>query len=449
MSPSPDPHQTSTQISNRVVAAGLSLLFGIYAAIIALGAALIQALDPHMLELTPERRGPIVEVCLTHGAAAVLFLSLFLCTRRRDAQSFLPKLLIAASPLCLLLSADRVLNVLWPPPLPRPGVFQPHPRRGWTHLPGAHMAEWADVYIDSCGLRVRQEEWHRKLGDGMRILFLGDSVTFGYRLPAEDGFVEVVSDLLAQRADSAKCVTLNGGTTAYAPSQELDWLLHEGADLAPEVVILQISLNDITSGFHAEAGWDPSVHPEFAQMHRDPHWSAFMRLAFDWGRTRAYGRDLAAAAIATEELRLDELFEPIETQRVQSAWRRAESDWRRMAAFCHERDIPLVFLLVPVQSQILDAEASTLPQSKLAAFAADIGADCLDVLPDLRRHCRNHPQECNDLYIDHAHPSRIGNQIIGRAIVSFLIERHLLDRISPASVRTNEHPASDRAEPGQ
>ncbi|MCB9852153.1 MAG: hypothetical protein H6819_03585 [Phycisphaerales bacterium] len=424
-----DSQRTTAHAGNRVVGAMLSLFLGIYAAIISLGAALIQATDPMLLELTPERRDPVLEVCLAHGIAAVLFLLLFLRTRRRGVRAFVPKLLIAASPFCLILSADRVLNVFWPPPLPRPGVFQPHPRRGWTHLPGAHMAEWADVFIDSYGLRVRKRDWHRTLGDETRILLLGDSVTFAYRLPAEDGFVEIVADSLAQRDDGKKFAILNAGTTAYAPSQELDWLLHEGADLSPALVILQVSLNDITSGFHAEAGWDPSVHPEFAQMHRDPHWSAFMRLAFDWGRTRAYGKDLAAAAVATEELNLEELFDPNETQRVRSAWTRAENDWRKMAAFCRERKIPLVFLLVPVQSQILDADASVLPQEKLKAFAAEIGADCLDLLPELRRQCRSKPQECKGLYIDHAHPSRAGSLIIGRAIVSFLIERHLLDQI--------------------
>lgn len=413
---------------NQVVAVGLLLFLALYAATVTIAAAVVQALDGSLIHLTAEQHGPIFEVIITHGALAVVCLLVYLAVRRHRTPHALPRILLAILPLLMLLSFDRVLNVIFPPPLPRPGIYEPHPRRGWTHEPGAHMAEWADVYIDDDGLRVPKAKWHRKLGDRPRILFVGDSVTFGYLLPADADFVEVVDRTLAHRQSSPGFITLNGGTTAYAPSQELDWLEHEGAALSPDLVIVQICLNDITSGFHAAAGWDPSVHPEFAQIDRHPHWSAFARIAFEWGREKAYGKNLAAAAEKIEELRIDELFEPVESDRVRRAWERALNDWKQMVAFCKARDLAIVFLLVPARSQVVDEAPSDKPQQKLRAFAADEHAFCLDLMPILRARYHDGKHPIHDLYLDHTHPSRVGNEIIGAAIVDFLDRNGLLAR---------------------
>jgi len=411
------------------IAGGIAFALGAYAAIVSLVAGFLQLLDPSLIELSVEQRDPIFELAVGHGAAAVIFFVAWLRFRRAGARRPTPKLMLALTPPLMLLSADRILNVIFPPPLPRPGVFQPHPRRGWTLLPGAEMTEWAEVRIDRYGLRVRHDQWRRTLGDEPRVLFLGDSVTFGYRLPAEDGFVEVVADLLAKAGDKPALTILNGGTTAYAPCQELDWLTHEGAALSPDLVVVQVSLNDVSSGFHASAGWDPSVHPEFAQVRIDPHWSAFMRMAFEWGRTRRYGKNLAAAAEEIEELNLSELFEKVESERVRTAWARAEKDWRRMVDFCRSRKIPIVFFVIPIESQILDPTESDLPQQRLLEFTREIGVDCLDPLPALRRAQPIESAAGHRLYIDHAHPSRWGARIVASEVVSFLQDRGCIDRV--------------------
>ena len=153
-----------------------------------------------------------------------------------------------------------------------------------------------------------------------------------------------------------------------------------------------------------------------------------MRMAFEWGRTRRYGENLAAAAEEIEELNLSELFEEDESERVRTAWARAEGDWRRMVDFCRSREIPIVFFVIPIESQVLDPAESDLPQQRLKDFTRQIGVDCLDVLPALRRAQPVESAAGHRLYIDHAHPSRWGARIIASEIVSFLRERGHIDQ---------------------
>jgi len=78
-----------------------------------------------------------------------------------------------------------------------------------------------------------------------RILALGDSLTAGYGLPAQDGFVAQLGDALAEAGHDIVMIDagVSGDTTAGGLSR-LDWALAGGADVA----IIELGANDALRG---------------------------------------------------------------------------------------------------------------------------------------------------------------------------------------------------------
>lgn len=86
--------------------------------------------------------------------------------------------------------------------------------------------------------------------DMPKVLALGDSLTSGYGLPPEDGFVPQLSAWLAANGAQAEVINagVSGDTTAGGASR-LDWALAGGAD----AMIVNLGGNDMLRGL------DPSV----------------------------------------------------------------------------------------------------------------------------------------------------------------------------------------------
>lgn len=419
------------------------MLIASYAFVVSLVSALLQAANPDLITLYPDQLEPIYVLGVAHGITAFFFLALHLIVRRRGARRSLPRVLLVSMPVLLLLSVDRILNAVWPPPpapLTQIGVFVPHPRRGWTHKPLSHgRQDDVEAYIDRYGMRVKAFDWQRTLGDGPRILFLGDSVTFGYNVPAEDCFVERVQTLLDGRENESDFIAMNGGTMSATPRQELDWLTHEGAAVLPDLVVVQICMNDVTYMLHPSVLADDDKElVMIAQTYEPPHWSALMRLAYDWGRRRTYGDDLGKAAeiIATENF--EKLLDGKRSKSMWAAWDRATRDWKKMATFCKSRGIPIAFMIVPLRAQIRDRDVSDEPQKRICEFAEQQGVPCLDLLPVFRSMHLDEGVPMDDLYSDYTHPSTTGHRIYADLIVQFMSENDLLAQARSHRDRSQE-----------
>lgn len=426
-------HQDRDERRLTSIARGLSIIIGAYALAVSLTGLGVQMANPKLITLYPDQLDPIHAATVSHGIAAVLFVVLSVFVSRCGAHPILPRLLLVLMPGLLLVSADRILNVVRPPPAPlayRNGVFVPHPRRGWTHDPlSSGLQDDVMTYIDRYGMRVRKADWHRVLVNAPRILFLGDSVTFGYNVSAGDGYVEQFQSLVRGREGASDFIAMNGGTISATPRQELDWLTHEGADVNPDLVVVQVCMNDITYMLHPAvlAESESDNKKMIADTNEAPYWSAIMRLAHDWGRRREYGGDLQKAAefIATENF--EKLLDETQSATMWEAWDRATGDWESMVAFCRSRKIPVAFMIVPLNAQIGDREVSSEPQKRIRAFAARRGVPCLDLLPILRKLHLDQGIPLSELYSDYTHPSPNGHRIVARELLRFLTKKGLLN----------------------
>ncbi len=288
------------------------------------------------------------------------------------------------------------------------------------------------VAINSLGLRG-DEVSVPKPPRTIRIVAVGDSITFGYGIPVEDTYAKILERCLNQGVfGGARYEVLNGGTLGGSLSDYLHFLNEKAELVHPDVVLIGLSLNDILvyseSGSVSEIG----AHQHGRNMPRTRSFSRFLLrhsqlYMFCYPRLKSFlygsgildinevrGSDFVALAPASEYQK--------------HAWESSLGMLSRILTFCREHGYELVVVVFPMQMQMSAAElrfyrekthlrlgdeaASGEPQRRLRAFAAAAGATLVDLLPAYREH------RSEDLYLhndkipaDPTHPSIRGNQI--------------------------------------
>jgi len=98
-----------------------------------------------------------------------------------------------------------------------------------------------DVRINSDGLR--EDEPVLFEADPVRILMLGDSVTFGWGVPKSQTVSEQMEVALSE-AMAVPVQVINAGVGNYNTAMEAAWFEARGLALKPDVVVLNVFIND-------------------------------------------------------------------------------------------------------------------------------------------------------------------------------------------------------------
>jgi lysophospholipase L1-like esterase len=158
-------------------------------------------------------------------------------------------------------------------------VFESDPELFWRLKSGLTLPDDARPFFglisNAQGLREDHEVPLAKPPGEVRILFLGDSVTFGYLVRHEETFVRGVERELRTRVAGARVACINAGVPGYSLFQGLRFLETRGFALAPDLVVLEFGWNDQA---HWPGGNDAERHAA-ARSARPPAWLAWSRLA--------------------------------------------------------------------------------------------------------------------------------------------------------------------------
>jgi lysophospholipase L1-like esterase len=120
------------------------------------------------------------------------------------------------------------------------------------------------IRTNSLGLRSA-EVVDPKPVDVLRILALGDSVTFGWGLRGEDTYPSQLASLLATLRPNRRFEVINAGVSGYGTWQQVLWLRETGSDLQPDVVVVQVHLNDASDNLWGTLGWQSGDQGWLAQ----------------------------------------------------------------------------------------------------------------------------------------------------------------------------------------
>jgi len=355
--------------------------------------------------------------------------------RHRDRAA---RWLLAA--IALLLPIVVVEICLAPIFLPKKGlttVFTPDDALGWKLRPGASDI-WGGVPVEvnAKGLRGPELPYGRKAGT-RRVLYLGDSVTFGYMLGSwRQSYPYIVAEFL--EADGRPAVeTINAGVGGYSPWQQYEWLRTEGLRYRPDAIVVGFVLNDVTEKFRLRRFGGRGLGYQLDQTARGTvartlRGSGLFNLArYITARTRL-GPDLQQGARQRELVGVEMLASAPDDPAVAAAWETTLVSLQEIFALARDQEIPATLVAFPFAFQFDDPGGNAAPQARLAAFAAVEKVPLVDLLESLGEAARTRGLVPQDFFIDQSHLNESGNHEVGQIVAAFLLERGILGPDPPS-----------------
>lgn len=214
---------------------------------------------------------------------------------------------VLLSTVALAIAVEVWVRLSWDPKRGSPGLFLSDPARGQRLAP--NYDGWfagVPVRVNSLGLRDDREYRLDKAPNTVRILVLGDSVTFGHGAITENTYPRLLEQLLRTWRSDVDWQVWNAGVPGYNTSQELSHLLEVGPAFQPDLVVVGFYENDLIGN---QPVADPgrlrgALRPllSFVQRHIysfELYKKAALQLAWKLGGSAEYRRRLEH--LATEE----------------------------------------------------------------------------------------------------------------------------------------------------
>lgn len=307
---------------------------------------------------------------------------------------------------------------------------------GWRLRPNADdFWSGARVQVNAKGLRGPEIPYARTPGSA-RVLYLGDSVPFGYQLAHHDQSYPYVVETILEKLAGQLVETVNAGVGGYSPWQYGLYFAREGIRYAPDLVVVGFVLNDVTEKFNLIRFGGSSSGFQLARSTRSLLSRLLSRTAIgSLGRRVVarvrFGSDVEAGAKHLEELRASLIATEPERKDVREAWKITLSKLDELFAFCAEHGIPTLLVAFPYTFQFSDPARLSAPQRTLESFAAQRSIDFLDLLPVYLRAMARRGEESDVFFLDQDHPTPRGHFVAAAAIADRIRTRGWL----PASTR--------------
>lgn len=220
-----------------------------------------------------------------------------------------------------------------------------------------------------------------KSAGAFRVIFLGDSFTFGEGVRNEDTYPEVTARLL--REDGRRAESCNLGVAGYNTTQEANVLKIFGFDLKPDVVVLGYTLNDAepplfqidpASGQPVRRAREAAIEVEAAPLRPPDSLLYRLRLAqLVWQIGRR--RHLAKQTIDYYQ----SLNAPSNPGRIES-----DRSLREIIFLCREREVPCIVVMFPLLFRLSDDYPFQDVHEGVGQIVRQAGGRFIDLLPALK-----------------------------------------------------------------
>lgn len=265
--------------------------------------------------------------------------------------------------------------------------------------------------IRANSLGMRDREVSRKSPTSQRILFLGDSVTFGHALPIEAAFVRRLEVLYAKQDREVQVV--NGAIYGWSTRQEYLFYEKHGLGLDPDLVLVGFVLNDVKE---LKQFVESSLDAESIAAVNAMSWLA------EKTATVAAAKRVYVAVFAPhrrETTAVEDLVNRPDAPEIRHAMGLVKQELTRIAELAAERGHRFGLVLFPFSFQF-EGEGRDRPQKELTEFARSKGIPVLDTLPTLKKYPPMH------VLLDQDHFSAEGHQIVAGLIADWINSEGLL-----------------------
>jgi lysophospholipase L1-like esterase len=306
---------------------------------------------------------------------------------------------------------------------------------------------WIDdgfVTTNSRGFRGPEVEVPKPHGR-LRIVALGDSVTFGWGVNDADTFCSQLERQLRARTPGLDVDVVNLAVPGYATRQEVALLERNLAELQPDVVLVGFYANDLPDTLDDKGSQRSGTRiaggkQEAGQVLRmNPAPSSWIERAAR--RSRAIYTASHAAKLLMRggegkpgsSMELD-LLESRSTTELETAWQQVSAQLEKLRASAAKFGFSTGIVVLPPREQVLGRYAASDYQKRIRGLADSLGLFVVDPLPSLVASANGKPS----LFIpyDRNHPSSAGHRLIAKSIVEYFNEHANLVPVSKHLART-------------
>lgn len=261
-----------------------------------------------------------------------------------------------------------------------------------------YIANWEDQWqgdfyvlasggeINHEGLRDREHAVENPEGVH-RIAFLGDSVTFGWKLPRSYSYPAMAERLLEERGEQVEI--FNVALPGWSTRQQRIAYQRIARKYRPDHVVLALCLNDVAEMLNNLS----KPHPALAFAYRH---SYLLRTLL-----RARDREIG---------QVEDLFAFPDSERVRRGWSLTLEEIRALAAEVQEDGARFTLLVFPFRFQVREGAPGPLAQQRVAQFSRENGIPYLDLLPAFS-------SLGEAAFVDYDHLSPQGARLVARTLV--------------------------------
>lgn len=275
----------------------------------------------------------------------------------------------------------------------------------YKHAPGLRRT-YQGVEVSTNELGLRERPLAPKQDHELRILLLGDSVTFGWGVPVEATFGRKLESILASQQDRT-VRTVNTGVGSYNTVQECAVLKTYADVIEPDLVLLLYVDNDINTN-------DPPFDPwsKLSLRGKSPPEALTILLEKSW--LYRLGEFAWEHTLAKSPAKLDPQARGV---------RESMNALAAIAHFCHDRGLPFVtFYFRPIGEQSAGFSSALL--AELQSCGQEHGFPVVDGGTWWGQGQR---RLLTNSVVD-AHPNARGHELMAQGIAEYLITQGVLDR---------------------
>ncbi len=273
------------------------------------------------------------------------------------------------------------------------------------------------IKINSWGLRDYAYPF-KKNENTYRILVLGDSVTFGWKLSLEDIFQKVLEKSLNKRDSGYNYEVLNAAVPGYNLRQEVAYLESSGLKFKPNLIILGIFINDITDFNARPIRIIPQISVWSLPCHiRDiPRKSFFLQfLLLKWELiTEKYNRNFNITALNDNA----DFLKGICNSTTNPYWSEFNKQIKKLALLAKTDNIKVMLLYWPDFKQFNKSKEYRQLQAILKDIANKNNFYFLDLLP-----CFENSSQwplLSEKFPGDYHPNEVGHRLAAEAVYRYL-----------------------------
>ncbi len=296
-----------------------------------------------------------------------------------------------------LLLGEAALRVFWPEQFPDhvPGMYAPHTELGHVLVPNHETVVTQPEYrvtVRTNSEGFRGEELSPKRDTTLRIVCLGDWLTFGEGVENSETYPALLEAALRRRHPKRDIQVVNAGIPQYGSQEELAYLKTFAARLEPDVVIAQFYAGDDFEQARASARDryriqdDRLVQTDEFSAATGPAWLVFL----DWLKHRSHVARWASERAGNLAMRTNLLsgleqassahFSDADAQFVKTQFAEIEAVGAALGA-------STLFLFAPEKMQVLPGEKVPVRAAGVVmAVARETGAGFLDLTAMLVEH---------------------------------------------------------------